>query len=82
MFLSSLLSQVAHAKIHSLETSVEGLLGSEGQLRRELRSLEQERTQLLDTVAALRAQLADRDPPRTQSPPKGPLANQDKHSPH
>ncbi|XP_061100797.1 TBC1 domain family member 1 isoform X3 [Conger conger] len=70
--------QVAHAKIHSLESSVDGLLGSEGQLKQEVRSLEQERAQLLDIVAALQAQLATLDPPHSQSH----RTPRDKHSTH
>ncbi|XP_048852048.1 TBC1 domain family member 1 isoform X3 [Brienomyrus brachyistius] len=50
--------QVAHAKIRSLESNVEGLLGSESGLRQEVCALERDRAELTDTVAVLRAQLA------------------------
>ncbi|KAI1887650.1 hypothetical protein AGOR_G00192500 [Albula goreensis] len=60
--------QVAHAKIRSLESSVEGLVSSEGRLRQEVRSLEQERALLLDTVATLQARLASLGLPESQSP--------------
>ncbi|KAJ8336038.1 hypothetical protein SKAU_G00393810 [Synaphobranchus kaupii] len=74
--------QVAHAKIHSLEYSVEGLQSSQGQLRQEVCSLEEERSELLDTVAALRAQLGTLALPHTQKPPTGPPTHHHKHSPH
>ncbi|XP_064190522.1 TBC1 domain family member 1 isoform X2 [Anguilla rostrata] len=73
--------QVAHAKIHSLEESVEGLQGSEGRLQQEVQSLQQERAWLLDTVASLRAQLPQTPSPHT-GPPTGPLTHQDQRSPH
>uniref|UniRef100_A0A8C9W6Y5 TBC1 domain family member 1 n=1 Tax=Scleropages formosus TaxID=113540 RepID=A0A8C9W6Y5_SCLFO len=59
--------QVAHAKIRSLEESVEGLVSSEGRLRREVQSLEVERSALLDTVAMLQAQLAELGYPSNQN---------------
>ncbi|KAJ8410977.1 hypothetical protein AAFF_G00180120 [Aldrovandia affinis] len=63
--------QVAHAKIHSLESSVEVLVSSEVQLQQEVQCLEQERTALLDTVAVLRAQLAGLGLPDPQKPATG-----------
>ncbi|KAJ8281325.1 hypothetical protein GJAV_G00066220 [Gymnothorax javanicus] len=74
--------QVAHAKILSLQSSMESLQGSEGRLKQEVRSLEQERDHLLQTVAALRAQLASLNPTRTQNPATGPRTHQNKRSPH
>ncbi|XP_036372775.1 TBC1 domain family member 1 isoform X1 [Megalops cyprinoides] len=60
--------QVAHAKIHSLEASVEGLVSSESRLQQEVQSLELERAALLDTVASLRAQLAGQGLPKGGAP--------------
>nr|XP_023685299.1 TBC1 domain family member 1 isoform X2 [Paramormyrops kingsleyae] len=68
--------QVAHAKIRSLESNVEGLLGSESGLRQEVCTLEQDRAELRDTVAGLRSRLACFEPqegqgvgPSTNGPP-------------
>uniref|UniRef100_A0AAR2KFC2 TBC1 domain family member 4 n=1 Tax=Pygocentrus nattereri TaxID=42514 RepID=A0AAR2KFC2_PYGNA len=50
--------QVAHARIRYLESHVEGLATSEAELRVEVSSLQQERTELQQTVAHLQTLLA------------------------
>ncbi|KAL7856208.1 hypothetical protein AOLI_G00198120 [Acnodon oligacanthus] len=50
--------QVAHARIRYLESRVEGLATSEAELRLEVSSLQQERTELQQTVAHLQTLLA------------------------
>ncbi|XP_051557885.1 TBC1 domain family member 1 isoform X3 [Myxocyprinus asiaticus] len=47
--------QVAHAKIRWLETRVEGLVSQETELHLEVKTLQQERAELLQTVCNLRA---------------------------
>ncbi|XP_073670502.1 TBC1 domain family member 1 isoform X2 [Paramisgurnus dabryanus] len=47
--------QVAHAKIRCLETRAEGLVSREAELQLEVKTLQQERAELLQTVSNLRA---------------------------
>ncbi|XP_050967491.1 TBC1 domain family member 1 isoform X2 [Labeo rohita] len=46
--------QVAHAKIRWLETRVDGLVNQEAQLQSEVKTLQQERTELQQTVSKLK----------------------------
>ncbi|KAL0204016.1 hypothetical protein M9458_002034, partial [Cirrhinus mrigala] len=45
---------VAHAKIRLLETRVDGLVNQEAQLQSEVKTLQQERTELQQTVSKLK----------------------------
>ncbi|XP_036439633.1 TBC1 domain family member 1 isoform X3 [Colossoma macropomum] len=62
--------QVAHARIRYLESRVEGLATSEAELRLEVSSLQQERTELQQTVAHLQTLLASHGIQYTSSPPE------------
>lgn len=46
--------QVAHAKIRWLETRVDGLVNREAELQSEVKTLQQERTELQQTVSKLK----------------------------
>nr|XP_043884457.1 TBC1 domain family member 1 isoform X3 [Solea senegalensis] len=45
--------QVSHARVHSLESQLEALVHSEGRLKEQVSALEEEKQQLLSTVARL-----------------------------
>lgn len=46
-------SQVSHARVCSLESRVEALAQSEGQLKEQVSALEEEKQQLVSTIARL-----------------------------
>ncbi|XP_058240661.1 TBC1 domain family member 1 isoform X2 [Hemibagrus wyckioides] len=60
--------QVAHARIHFLESRVEGLVKSEAELRVELTSLQEEHSELQHTVTRLQALLSSHGIQYTSAP--------------
>lgn len=63
---------MAHARIHYLESHVEGLAASEAELRLEVSSLQQEGAELQQTVAQLQALLSSHGIQLSPCPPADP----------
>lgn len=53
MIVSRVPSQVSHARVCSLESRVEALAQSEGQLKEQVSALEEEKQQLVSTITRL-----------------------------
>ncbi|XP_063313934.1 TBC1 domain family member 1 isoform X1 [Pelobates fuscus] len=53
--------QVSHGRIQNLESTIENLQGNEAKLKQSLRTLELERSALLDTIEELRSQIREKE---------------------